>query len=143
LGPKGFLQRLIHKQKSSVLSIADDFSLYIRRVALWTEQCFEAVVECFEQAVIGHGEPEAVMSGGGVAFGAWRGVSRFSSSIRGNGRRSPHREGVPTQRFPMASVNPSWDRGRLARMVSIVIRSAASPVFLRATSPAWSGLDSM
>ena len=73
-----FLQRHIHKQKISVLFIVDDFSRYITGFALCDEERSEAVLECFEQAVSRHGKPEAVMSDGGAAFWAWRGVSRFT-----------------------------------------------------------------
>ncbi|MBW6496155.1 MAG: DDE-type integrase/transposase/recombinase [Burkholderiaceae bacterium] len=73
-----FLQRHIHKQKISVLFIVDDFSRYIPGFAMWDEDRSEAVLECFEQAVSRHGKPESVMSDGGAAFWAWRGVSRFS-----------------------------------------------------------------
>lgn len=73
-----FLTRHVHKQKISVLFIVDDFSRYIPGFALWDEDRSEAVLECFEQAVSRHGKPESVMSDGGAAFWAWRGVSRFT-----------------------------------------------------------------
>lgn len=73
-----FMQRHIHKQKVSVLFLVDDFSRYIPGYALWDEDRAEAVVETFEAAVARHGKPETVMSDGGAAFWAWRGVSRFT-----------------------------------------------------------------
>ena len=73
-----FLQRHINKQKISVLFLVDDFSRYIPGFAMWDEDRAEAVFECFESAVARHGRPESVMSDGGAAFWAWRGVSRFT-----------------------------------------------------------------
>jgi transposase InsO family protein len=73
-----FMQRHIHKQKVSVLFLVDDFSRYIPGYALWDEDRAEAVLETFEAAVARHGKPETVMSDGGAAFWAWRGVSRFT-----------------------------------------------------------------
>lgn len=73
-----YLQRHINKQKISVLFLVDDFSRFIPGFALSDEDRAETVVECFESSVSRHGKPEAVMSDGGAAFWAWRGVSRFT-----------------------------------------------------------------
>ena len=73
-----FMQQYIHKQRVSVMFIVDDFSRYIPGFALCDQDRSEAVFECFESSVARHGKPESVMSDGGAAFWAWRGISRFS-----------------------------------------------------------------
>lgn len=73
-----FMQRHIHKKKVSVLFLVDDFSRFIPGYALWDEDRADAVIETFESAVCRYGKPESVMSDGGAAFWAWRGVSRFT-----------------------------------------------------------------
>ena len=73
-----FLQRYIHKQQVSILLLLDDYSRYIVGASLWDADRSQAVLETFEMAVALHGKPEAVMSDGGAAFWAWRGVSQFT-----------------------------------------------------------------
>jgi transposase InsO family protein len=73
-----FLQRYVHKQQVSVLLLLDDFSRYIVGASLWDTDRSQAVLETFEAAVARHGKPETVMSDGGAAFWAWRGVSQFT-----------------------------------------------------------------
>jgi transposase InsO family protein len=73
-----FLQRHIHKQKVSLLFLVDDFSRFIVGFGLWDEERVAAVLECFESVTSQHGRPESVMTDGGSAFWAWRGVSRFT-----------------------------------------------------------------
>ncbi len=73
-----FLQRYVHKQQVSVLLLLDDYSRYIVGASLWDADRSQAVLETFEAAVALHGKPETVMSDGGAAFWAWRGVSQFT-----------------------------------------------------------------
>ena len=73
-----FLQRHIHKQRVSILLLLDDYSRYIVGASLWDADRSQAVLETFEMAITLHGKPEAVMSDGGAAFWAWRGVSQFT-----------------------------------------------------------------
>lgn len=73
-----FLHRFIHKQPVYVLFLVDDFSRYLVGASMWDGERADAVIETFEQAVGRHGRPESVMSDGGSAFYAWRGVSRFT-----------------------------------------------------------------
>ncbi len=73
-----FLQRYIHKQQVSILLVLDDYSRYIVGASLWDADRSQAVLETFEMAVTLHGKPETVMSDGGAAFWAWRGVSQFT-----------------------------------------------------------------
>lgn len=73
-----FLHRHVHKQKVYVLLVLDDWSRFIVGGALWDGERVAAVVETFEAAVSRHGKPEKVMSDGGSAFYAWRGVGQFT-----------------------------------------------------------------
>ena len=73
-----FLHRHVHKQKVYVLLLLDDFSRFIVGGALWDGERVVAVTETFETAVSRHGKPEKVMSDGGSAFHAWRGVGQFT-----------------------------------------------------------------
>ncbi len=73
-----FLHRHIHKQKVYVLLVLDDFSRFIVGGALWDGERVAAVTETFSAAVQRHGKPEKVMSDGGSAFYAWKGVGQFT-----------------------------------------------------------------
>jgi transposase InsO family protein len=73
-----FLHRHIHKQKVYVLLVLDDFSRFIVGGALWDGERVAAVTETFSAAVQRHGKPEKVMSDGGSAFYAWKGVAQFT-----------------------------------------------------------------
>lgn len=73
-----FLSRYIHKQKIFSLFIVDDHSRFIPGHAISDAERAEVVIQAFEDAVTRHGKPEAVMSDGGSAFYAWRGISRFT-----------------------------------------------------------------
>ncbi len=73
-----FLHRHIHKQTVYVLIVLDDWSRFIVGGALWDGERVAAVQETFQAAVARHGKPEKVMSDGGSAFHAWRGVGRFT-----------------------------------------------------------------
>ena len=73
-----FLQRFIHKQSVHVLLLLDDFSRFIVGWAMWDAERADAIIEAFECAMARYGRPEMMMSDGGSAFWAWRGVSRFT-----------------------------------------------------------------
>ena len=73
-----FLHRHIHKQPVYVLLVLDDYSRFIVGGALWEGERVAAVMETFSSAVGRHGKPEKVMSDGGSAFYAWRGVGQFT-----------------------------------------------------------------
>jgi len=76
-----FLHRHIHKQKVYLLLVLDDFSRYIVGGSLWDGERVAAVTATFSDAVQRHGKPEKVMSDGGSAFYAWKGVGRFTSLL--------------------------------------------------------------
>jgi transposase InsO family protein len=73
-----FLHRFINKRRIYVLLFIDDFSRFITGYAIWDGERVGAVMETFEAAVARHGRPEMMMTDGGSAFWAWRGVSRFT-----------------------------------------------------------------
>jgi len=73
-----FLHRHIHKQKVYALIVLDDYSRFIVGGALWDGERVAAVCETFEAAVSRHGRPEKVMSDGGSAFYAWKGIGGFT-----------------------------------------------------------------
>lgn len=73
-----FLHRHIHKQKVYALIVLDDYSRFIVGGALWDGERVAAVCETFEAAVNRHGRPEKVMSDGGSAFYAWKGIGGFT-----------------------------------------------------------------
>ena len=73
-----FLHRHIHKQKVYALIVLDDYSRFIVGGALWDGERVAAVCETFQAAVNRHGKPEKVMSDGGSAFYAWKGIGGFT-----------------------------------------------------------------
>jgi transposase InsO family protein len=73
-----FFHRYVHKQQVFVLLIVDDHSRFIVGMSVWDAERAEAVLQTFESAVSRHGRPEMVMSDGGSAFYAWKGVARFT-----------------------------------------------------------------
>ena len=73
-----FLHRYVHKQKIYVLLVLDDYSRFIVGGALWDGERVAAVQETFLAAVNRHGKPEKVMSDGGSAFYAWKGIGAFT-----------------------------------------------------------------
>lgn len=76
-----FFTRHIHKQKVSVLLVVDDYSRFIVGEKVWDEERADAVLDTVDAAVTRHGRPETVMSDGGGAFWAWKGVARFTSYL--------------------------------------------------------------
>lgn len=76
-----FLHRHIHKQKVYLLLVLDDYSRFIVGGALWDGERVAAVMETFNDAVQRHGKPEKVMSDGGSAFYAWKGVGKFTKLL--------------------------------------------------------------
>jgi transposase InsO family protein len=76
-----FLHRHIHKQKVYLLLVLDDYSRFIVGGALWDGERVAAVMETFNDAVQRHGKPEKVMSDGGSAFYAWKGVGQFTKLL--------------------------------------------------------------
>jgi len=73
-----FVHRHIHKQRVCVLIILDDFSRFVVGGAIWDGERVAPVCETFRKAVSRHGKPEKVMSDGGSAFYAWKGVGQFT-----------------------------------------------------------------
>jgi transposase InsO family protein len=73
-----FLHRYIHKQKIYILLVLDDYSRFIVGGAIWDGERVAAVQETFLAAVNRHGKPEKVMSDGGSAFYAWKGIGEFT-----------------------------------------------------------------
>ena len=73
-----FLHRHVHKQKVYCLLVLDDYSRFIVGGALWEGERVASVMETFNDAVQRHGKPEKVMSDGGSAFYAWKGVGQFT-----------------------------------------------------------------
>lgn len=76
-----FLHRYINKKKIYVLLIVDDHSRFIPGYAITDAERVDVVMNAFERAVNRYGKPEMVMSDGGSAFYAWRGVSRFTKLL--------------------------------------------------------------
>ncbi len=73
-----FLHRYIHKQKIYILLVLDDYSRFIVGGAIWDGERVAAVHETFLASVNRHGRPEKVMSDGGSAFYAWKGIGEFT-----------------------------------------------------------------
>lgn len=76
-----FLHRYVHKQAIYALLVIDDYSRFIVGGALWDGERVAAAQETFLSAVNRHGKPEKVMSDGGSAFYAWKGVGAFTRLI--------------------------------------------------------------
>jgi putative transposase len=76
-----FYHFYVHKQKTCVLFIEDDFSRFIAGWTITPSESAESVIECFEQSVQRYGRPEGVMSDRGSAFHSWKGVSRFEALL--------------------------------------------------------------
>lgn len=77
-----FLHRHVHKQRVYALVLLDDYSRFIVGGALWDGERVAAVCETFETAVSRHGKPEKVISDGGSAFFAWRGIGGFTRLLQ-------------------------------------------------------------
>jgi transposase InsO family protein len=76
-----FLHRYVHKQQVFILLVVDDFSRFIVGWSIWEVERAEAVLTTFEGAMARHGRPEMVMSDGGSAFYAWKGIARFTTFL--------------------------------------------------------------
>lgn len=76
-----FYHFYVHKQKTCVLFIEDDFSRFISGWAMAPAESADPVIKCFEDAVQRYGRPEGVMSDRGSAFHSWRGLSRFEALL--------------------------------------------------------------
>ncbi len=73
-----FFHRYINKRKIFVLLIVDDHSRFIAGYAISDAERVDVVMNAFEQAANRFGRPETMMSDGGSAFYAWRGIGRFT-----------------------------------------------------------------
>ena len=76
-----FYHFYVHKQKSCVLFIEDDYSRFITGWAMAPSESADPVIACFEESVQRYGRPEGVMSDRGSAFHSWRGLSRFEALL--------------------------------------------------------------
>ncbi len=76
-----FYHFYVHKQKTCVLFIEDDFSRFITGWAMAPSESADPVIACFEESVQRYGRPEGVMSDRGSAFHSWRGLSRFEALL--------------------------------------------------------------
>ncbi len=76
-----FYHFYVHKQKTCVLFIEDDFSRFIAGWTITPSESAGPVIECFEQSVQRYGRPEGVMSDRGSAFHSWKGLSRFEALL--------------------------------------------------------------
>jgi transposase InsO family protein len=76
-----FYHFYVHKQKTCVLFIEDDFSRFIAGWTMVPSESAEPVIGCFEQSVQRYGRPEGVMSDRGSAFHSWKGLSRFEALL--------------------------------------------------------------
>jgi transposase InsO family protein len=76
-----FLHRFINRLHVYILLIIDDYSRFIVGGAIWDGERAVAVQETFLASVTRHGKPEKVMSDGGSAFYAWRGISAFTRLV--------------------------------------------------------------
>ena len=79
--PKELYHFYVHKQKTCVLFIEDDFSRFIAGWTITPSESAGPVIECFEQSVQRYGRPEGVMSDRGSAFHSWKGLSRFEALL--------------------------------------------------------------
>ena len=73
-----FVHRHIHRAGTFTLILLDDHSRFVTGHAVSDAERADTVIETFEEAVMRHGRPEAVMTDRGSAFWAWRGVARFT-----------------------------------------------------------------
>jgi transposase InsO family protein len=76
-----FFTRYINKKQIFVLLIIDDFSRFIVGYAISDAERVDVVIQSFETATTRYGRPEAVMSDGGSAFLAWKGIGRFTALL--------------------------------------------------------------
>jgi transposase InsO family protein len=76
-----FYHFYVHKQKTCVMFIEDDFSRFIAGWTIAPSESAGPVIECFEQSVGRYGRPEGVMSDRGSAFHSWKGLSRFEALL--------------------------------------------------------------
>ena len=76
-----FYHFYVHKQKTCVLFIEDDFSRFIPGWAMAPAESADPVIKCFEYAVQRYGRPEGAMSDRGSAFHSWKGLSRFEALL--------------------------------------------------------------
>lgn len=76
-----FYHFYVHKQRTCVLFIEDDFSRFIAGWTITPSESATPVIECFEQSVQRYGRPEGVMSDRGSAFHSWKGLSRFEALL--------------------------------------------------------------
>jgi len=76
-----FYHFYVHKQKTCILFIEDDFSRFIAGWTITPSESSGPVIECFEQSVQRYGRPEGVMSDRGSAFHSWKGLSRFETLL--------------------------------------------------------------
>ena len=67
--------------KIFVLLIIDDYSRFIVGSFITDAERSQAVLDTFASAVCLYGRPETVMSDGGSAFYAWRGIGKFTKFV--------------------------------------------------------------
>ncbi len=76
-----FVQRFINRASTFTLILIDDHSRFVVGHGVDDAERAAMVIETFEQAVLRHGKPEAVMHDRGSAFWSWRGISKFTALL--------------------------------------------------------------
>lgn len=76
-----FVQRYINRASTFTLIVIDDHSRFVVGHGVDDAERAAMVIDTFEQAVLRHGKPEAVMHDRGAAFWAWRGISKFTALL--------------------------------------------------------------
>lgn len=76
-----FVQRYINRASTFTLILIDDHSRFVVGHGVDDAERAMMVIDTFEQAVLRHGKPEAVMHDRGAAFWSWRGISKFTALL--------------------------------------------------------------
>jgi len=76
-----FVQRYVNRASTFTLILIDDHSRFVVGHGVDDAERAQMVIDTFEQAVLRHGKPEAVMHDKGSAFWSWRGISKFSALL--------------------------------------------------------------
>jgi transposase InsO family protein len=80
-----FKHAYIGNSKVFILIIQDDYSRFVVGYALVDGEKSEVVLETLKTSIETHGKPDELMTDGGSAFHAWRGVSELTKFLEEGG----------------------------------------------------------
>lgn len=100
----------IHKQKTFLLLLQDDYSRFLCGYKLTDSENMDAVIEVFEDCISKYGKMMKLMTDAGSAFYSWNGMNRFQKLISEEYGIDHIKAGSPRSNGKVESVNKQIEK---------------------------------